>query len=634
MKRLMFSPLALLLGTALCAPAVAGESETAHHTTAASPSAVARLSEAYGKLPLRFEANQGQADAAVKFLSRGSGYTLFLTPTEAVLSLAKPAAEESKPARATAAIGRAGASKAKATRPLVLRTKLVGANRSPEVSGVDELAGKSNYLIGADPAKWQLGVPNYGGVRYRAVYPGIDLVYRSGNQREVEYDFLVAPGADPSAIRLRFEGARKLRLDAAGNLVLATGSGEVIHRAPVVYQTIDGERRPIRGGFRKLARNDVGFVVGSYDRTKPLTIDPTLVYSTYLGGSFFDLGQGIAVDGSGNAYVTGATDSTDFPTANALQSSSGGVADAFVAKLDAAGSQLLYSTYLGGSGSDAGIGIAVDGSANAYVTGQTESTNFPTANALQSSFAGGDFDGFVAKLDPAGSQLLYSTYLGGSNDDFGIGIAADGSGSAYVTGGTFSTDFPTANALQSGFGGSEDAFIAKIGGAACGNGVLDPGEQCDDGNAAAGDCCSATCQFEANDTVCDDANACTFHSACNGAGACVAVGTTVVCTPLDQCHDAGTCDPATGQCSNPAKADGTPCNDGSSCTGPDTCTAGVCGGPATGNCCVSDADCDDGDSCTTDRCTEPSGSCSNTPIPLNPLDINSILCTIQELLGG
>ena len=342
--------------------------------------------------------------------------------------------------------------------------KLVGANPAPQLTGSDELPGKSNYFIGNDPAKWRTNVPNYAKVKYADVYPGIDLAYY-GNQRQLEYDFVVSPGADPQSIRLAFDGDEKQRIDDHGDLALEAKGGEIRMHRPVVFQQIDGSRRNIAANFVLRSGREVGFEIARYDATKPLIIDPVLSYSTYLGGSSGDLGYGIAVDSSGNAYVTGGTTSVDFPTANAFQSALGGpsiVGHAFVTKLNAAGSAVVYSTYLGGSGGEFGYGIAVDSSGNAYVTGSTESTNFPTANAFQAAKRGSG-NAFLTKLNPAGSALVYSTYLGGTNFDAGRGIAVDSSGSAYVTGFTASPDFPTANAFQAAYGGYlSNAFVTKF----------------------------------------------------------------------------------------------------------------------------------------------------------------------------
>jgi len=387
------------------------------------------LSNTYGKLPLNFEANQGQVDAQVSFLARMPGYTLFVTSDEAVFA------------------GRDGS---------VERMKLIGAKRKMRMELLDKQLGISNYFIGNDPSKWRTNIPNYRRVALREVYPGIDLIFY-GNESQLEYDWVVAPGADPKQIRVKWEGPNHLTKNARGDLVL---SASLVQRKPVILQ--EGKR--IEGGYVVRGR-EVAFELAQYNGAKPLVIDPVLLYSTYLGGNARDIGSAIAVDGSGNAYVTGFTGSSNFPTANPLQASIGGGSinyDAFVTKINAAGSAYVYSTYLGASEFDGGTGIAVDDSGNAYVTGLTTSSNFPTISPLQAGNGGGNGDAFVTKINAAGSALVYSTYLGGSGNEGGSKIAVDASGNAYVTGGTDSTNFPTTAPLQASRGGSGDAFVTKI----------------------------------------------------------------------------------------------------------------------------------------------------------------------------
>jgi hypothetical protein len=458
---------------------------------------VSTLQAGYGNLPLAFEANQGQAPAGVDYLTHGSGYTLSLTSHGAVLGLGK---------------GSVG---------MALGLILEGANPAAPAVGQDPLITKSNYLVGSDPSRWHTNIPNYGRVEYRDVYPGIDLAYY-GNQGQLEYDFLLAPGADPAAIRLGIQGALSVSLDGQSELVLHTAAGDLIEQAPVLYQDMGGVRHTVSGRFLLEGGNQVGFQVGPYDHSRPLVIDPTLCYASYLPGT----GTAIAVDGSGDAYITGSV-SGNYNLGLGV----------FVDKLNAAGTALVYQTFLGSSSSGHGSGIAVDAAGDAYVTG-IPGANFPTtANALNTTATA---SGFLTVLNPAGSGLLYSTfipgftvtsqqsiagpslaiasagsgldnvyvsgeagaglpttasafqpslagtginaffaqfnpnlsgsaslpyasYLGGTGGDTGTGIAVDGSGNAYMTGYTTSSDFPTTpGAFQTQLGGLTDCFVAKF----------------------------------------------------------------------------------------------------------------------------------------------------------------------------
>ncbi len=422
-----------------------------------------RVAEAYGRLPLTFETNVGQSDPRVRFLARGPGYTLFLTAAaEAVLVSGKD-------------------------RPQVVRLELAGAvNLRPEVRAQEERASKSYYFIGNDPVRWRTRVAHYGRVRYEGVYPGVDLVYY-GDGRRLEYDWVVAPGADPSRIQLRLAAAGSLRLDeVSGDLELAGAAGEVRLQKPVAYQLVAGQRVAVEARYALTAANGVGLTLGHYDTAEPLIIDPVLDYSTFLGGSSYDYGRGIALDAWGNAYVTGEIESDDFPLAHPLPEPNNalrGLFDAFVSKLEFNGRtgalSLVYSAYLGGSdtsrggtdGYDGANGIALDDSGNVYLTGFTFSADFPLANPLSTlNKPGPDFPMvFVSKLHFDGKactlSLAYSTLLGGSSFDVGNGIAVDAWGDAYVTGETDSKDFPLAdplpapnNALQ----GFRDAFVSKL----------------------------------------------------------------------------------------------------------------------------------------------------------------------------
>lgn len=454
----------LTLTALLLAPEVSAATPASTTTlTPPNSAAGAQIDAAYGKLPLSFEANQGQADPQVKFLSRGSGYSLYLTATEAVLT---PVSNNGSPTA-------------------VLRMKLVGASPKPDISGRNELRGRSNYFIGEDPAQWRTNVPNYAKVEYQEVYPGVDLVYY-GNQQQLEFDFVVSPGADPSVIRLAFENVDRLELDDQGDLVLYIAGKEIRLQKPFVYQESGGARRRIAGGYLLRNERQVSFQLAAYDQSKTLVIDPLVLvsFSSYLGGGGHDSGNDIFVDDQGNAYITGQTRSEPpfppFPPpgplegpAEPFQPGLNGIQDAFVVKLNAAGSALEYATYLGGNSIDEANGIAVDSFGNAYVTGWTSSVDFPMQNAFQPNHAddSGDSDVFVAKLNATGSALLYSTYLGGgeragtfSARDRGTDIALDQYGNAHVTGFTRSLDFPTTEPALPGVlnAFSSHAFVAKF----------------------------------------------------------------------------------------------------------------------------------------------------------------------------
>jgi hypothetical protein len=445
----------LFILSASVALSVLGATQAISSPTTAGLSA---LAEDFGKLPLGFEANAGQTDERVKFFSRGRGYTLFLTDNEAVLALPKTGVAHSD----VSATNR------------VLRMKLVGTNLAAAVMGAQELPGKSNYFIGKDPSKWRTNVPNYAQVKYLGVYPGVDLVYYGTQGGQLEYDFVVAPGADPSAIRLNIAAGgvgtakprqRLLRISSDGDLVVRMEGGEIRLHKPIIYQS--GSTRMVRDGHYILtASNQVRFALGPYDHAKPLIIDPVLSYSTYLGGSSvgFSLSNAIAVDSSGSAYIAGSTTQSDFPTQNPFQPTFGDGGDAFITKFSPSGSTLIYSTFLDGSDGATGVGIAVDASGAAYVTGETSSTDFPTLNPIQASLGGPEgstVNAFVTKLAPSGASLVYSTYYGGSAASRGTAIAVDSAGNAYVTGFTNGT-LTTVNALQPVVGGSADAFVAKI----------------------------------------------------------------------------------------------------------------------------------------------------------------------------
>jgi len=473
-------------------------------------------------LPLAFEANQGQLDPQVKYMARGAGYTVFLTPNNTVFAVHSSA--KSLPAPPSAKFA-AGARKAvrhagnEATSALYM--KLVAANPQPEIVVGRELSGRANYYIGNDPSKWQTGVRQYAGVSYRNVYPGVDMAFH-GQQRQLEFDFIVAPGANSESIAMGFTGEKKLATDNSGNLILSVAAGDVVLHKPVAYQEREGKRELVDVNFEVKNRHEVAFALGSYDHSRELVIDPSLTYAMFLGGSAEDEAFSIAVDGSGNAYVAGQTASPTFPAVGGTSTSGGfdafvtrigagpspdfttviggtgtdaalgvtvnstgvyvigntdsatfpsiailgprGGQDVFVARLNSASGIASYITRIGGTGTDAGNGIAADSSGNAYIGGETKSSDFPTANPFQSSNNSGD-TGWVAELNAGGTALTYSTYLGGSTGDLVTGIALDSSNNAYVAGITISADFPvTTGAFQTTINGTsgDDAFVTGL----------------------------------------------------------------------------------------------------------------------------------------------------------------------------
>ena len=442
----------------------------------ALPDVRRQVGEVYGNLPLSFEANRGQARGDVKFLSRGDGFQLLLSPDGATLALADVTGRGKARKQASARVGRAPAGAR--NRVGKLKMGLVGARTEPLLSGEGELAGKSHYLRGVDPRGWVTGVPTYSKVKYTGVYPGVDLVYY-GNQRRLEYDFNVATGADPGVIRLAFEGARRMEIDGRGDLLLRTEVGLVSMKRPIAYQESGGVRREVASRYVIRGRDSVSFDLSEYDRGLPLVIDPVLVYSTFAGGTGDDAARAIAVDSAGNAYVTGHTLSINYPaTPGAFQTGTTeqldlfgfGLGDVFITKLNSAGNGVIYSTYIGGQGYDEGRGIAVDAAGSAYVAGITTSTeDFPvTPGAFQPTappvITGSLIaDAFVAKLNPSGNGLTYSTRLATSGNDEATAVALDAAGAAYVTGLTDSPTFPlTAGAHQPASGGYIDAFLTKL----------------------------------------------------------------------------------------------------------------------------------------------------------------------------
>jgi hypothetical protein len=412
---------------------------------------LARVKESYAKIPLSFVANYGQADKHVKFTSRGSGYSLALAPTTFTLTVANPRSKNNEEPM--------GQSRASAS---LLQATLLGGNAAAKLTGFERLLTRTNYFIGSDPRKWKTNVPNYAKVKYSGVYPGVDLIFY-GNQNLLEYDFTVSPGADPHVIALGFEGITDMRVDEKGDLILRTDAGDIRQSQPIVYQQIDGVRRIIPASYLIKGKKQIAFQIANYDRSKPLVIDPTLAFSTFLGGSGNDRADGIAVDSAGNVYITGGTASTNFPvmpgafdTVKTLPDT-----DVFVTKMNSTGTALIYSTYFGGDNMDSANDIALDGAGNAYVTGLTDSGNLPTTpGAFRTTLVGGgETDAFAMKLNAAGTALVYSTYIG---PEIGTGIVVDSAGNAYLTGQAAGNYPTTPGAFQTVSAGSSEAFVTKM----------------------------------------------------------------------------------------------------------------------------------------------------------------------------
>lgn len=411
---------------------------TAGLCPAQEPVQVGQQDHRYNQALLTFEENRGQTDPQVKFLSRAKGYTAFLTASGVVLTVRpkEVVKAEGKPASSAASHKRASST--------AVEFRLVGSANAMAV-GEEAQRGRVNYFIGNDPKQWHTNVPTYRSVRYKGIYPGIDLIYY-GNHRQLEYDFVVAPHADPDAIQFEVKGARQVQLGSEGNLIVKMSDGELHFESPTVYQESSGLRIPLHGEYVMKSPTRVGFHIPSFDPRKPLIIDPVLVYSTYLGGTGDDQPTGIAVDSEGSIYVSGYTDSTDFPLAT-LGSLPPGADHVFVAKFDATGSNLVYADYIGGNSEDYGYALAVDSVHEVYITGSTASSDFPVVNAYQGTYPG-SFNAFLTRISSDGSSLLYSTYLGGNGSDVPSSVAIDNLSDAYVTGSTSSTNFPVANAYQ------------------------------------------------------------------------------------------------------------------------------------------------------------------------------------------
>ncbi|HKV63404.1 MAG TPA: choice-of-anchor D domain-containing protein [Candidatus Acidoferrum sp.] len=454
-----------------------------------------RWMEAYGKLPLSFEENRGQTATEVRYVSHSSGFDLFLTPQEAVVAL-RPSDHLDFSPRHRFATLRALREARRNARPMgqtaILRLQLEGANAKPEIAGTDPLPGRVNYFIGNDPKKWHTDIHTYAKVKYVGIYPGVDLIFY-GNRGRLEYDFVVAPGANPGAIALNLNGARKMHINSHGDVIVSVPGGEVELQKPVIYQQVKGERREVAGSYAISKNHRVTFSVPRYDRSQQLVLDPVLNYSTYVGGTSNDNATGIALDANGDAFIAGISSSTDFPTTSngftqqPLATNISPATAAFVAELNPAGTTLLYSSYIAGATTpgETAFGVAADPTGKAvYVTGQTLSADFPT-NSTVTGFKTGNNAGvtgvgtsFLVKFDPTqttgANSFVYSTFIGGTNgtggtSDLGLAVAADVNGVAYVVGLTDSTpgntlaDFPVVNGFQTTLNNVQgNAFLTKI----------------------------------------------------------------------------------------------------------------------------------------------------------------------------
>jgi len=425
--------------------------------------AIPRAKKLLGSLPIVFEPNAGRWDSKVKFSANTADYRVLLSASGVEFT------------------SNGDRSRAVSISPL-------NANPDAQLSGDGALPFRTNYFLGSHKETWRTGVANYSRVRYTQVYPGVDLVYYGSNQ-DLEYDFVVHPGADPSRIRLKFQGVKTMSLNAAGDLIVDSGFSRLVQRRPLVYQDdpVSG-RREIRGQFKQLAKNVIGFALDPYDRSRALTIDPVLTYSTLFGGSGPDRVTAALVDRSGNVFLTGYVGARDINATSAFPTDPIGDYDIFLARIDPRASgaaSLTYFTYIGGSGADLPTAIAQDNAGNVYLTGSTTSINFPLAgggpqNSLNQGVIGAaatlPTDAFVTMIHPASSgldALFFSTYLGGAAADIAYGIAIDSQNSIYIVGSTKSSDDTTTADINEGFPvtdaayqkvsyGPGDAFIAKI----------------------------------------------------------------------------------------------------------------------------------------------------------------------------
>jgi hypothetical protein len=420
------------------------------------------VTNSINSLPLYFVENRGQVDNRVQYTLKIPGASVYFAPGEVVYKFfSRGNAEEPEAGMTESSKDRCREDFGVQNIRMVYRK----ANRDVRVQGTGEKEAKFSYFRGNDPEKWVAGARSYGKILYRELYPHIDLEV-SGTRERIKHEYRVEPGGDVENLRIGYEGVDRLRINKKGQLELEAGEVILVEDVPVSYQMIDGKKVEVETEYVIHEDNTLGFEVADYRKDLDLTIDPWLVYSTFLGGETFDYAKDIAVDSDGNVFVTGHTGSGDFPTTTVAYDKTwnGGSNDVFVTKLNASGSALIYSTYIGGTADDRGYGIALDGDGYAYITGTTSSSDFPvTVGVCYDSSFNGVRDVFVTKIGYWGNLLSYSTFLGGSDIEDGNAIAVDGSENAYVTGFTSSTDFPsTAGAFDRTQGGGEDVFVSKI----------------------------------------------------------------------------------------------------------------------------------------------------------------------------
>ncbi len=454
-----------MLAMLVQATASAGQNPTAQNS--ADPQQQLTITRNLTSMPLAFTENRGQWDDQVKFRANAGGATMWFAETGAYYQFTRSIGIEEPQAGPIDPMYELDR-EPEQYETMMIKASFVGANPNTQVVGLDEMEYKCNYFIGNDPNEWHTDVPNYEAIILEEVYEGIDLKYY-GNGRQMEYDFVVSPGADFSQIQIQYEGAESISVNAAGELVVKTEWGEVVERKPVIYQIENDSRVAVSGEYSLKGTNAFGFELDKYNPAFPLVIDPVLEYSTYLGGTGIELAMAVVADNNGNAYVHGSSQAGVFPTLNPFQGSNMGAADVFVTKIDPEGSMLIYSTYIGGAEWDhpgAGSSIALDAAGNVYLTGNTDSPDYPTLDPYQGTNYGGTYgqDAYVTKLSSSGNNLIFSTYLGGSEDDYGTAIAVSASDNACVVGFTRSSDFPIEDPYQATHaGGTYDGFVTELG---------------------------------------------------------------------------------------------------------------------------------------------------------------------------